>query len=221
MQSKKHNLAKSAYRQIKEAIIYARFRPRDALSENMLAGALGMSRTPVREALKELANEGLVEILPGRGAFVRPISLKDLCEIYELRQILESEAIKTAVHNISDAEILKQEKVWLSHLNGIKRGEEISWESISLHDNQLHNLIIHNCDNNRLKAVMEVLNDHNLRYQLVAAKALGFPEETIRQHLEIINLIKNREIKKLPDVLQSHIELAKEIIMRKGLFLLE
>lgn len=215
---KRCNLAQSAYKQIKEAIIYTQFKPRDSLSENMLASVLEMSRTPVREALKELANEDFVEILPGKGAFVKPISLKDLREIYELRVLLEGEAARSAVANITDNEITELERVWTSFLARANNGEELSWETISRHDNQLHNLIINKCDNNRLKAFMALLKEHNLRYQFLAAKALGYPKETIRQHLEIINLIKNKENERLPEVLKKHIEFSKDIIIEKGFF---
>ncbi len=215
---KKSNLARIAYDQIKEAIIYAKFRPGDVLSENMLAGVLNMSRTPVREALKELAGEGLVEIMPGRGGIVTHISWQDLKEIYELRYALESLAAETAIDHIQDEEIDELERKWQGLLDDLKKGKKIEWERVSLYDNELHSLIIDRCENGRLKGIMSVLNQQTLRFQLLSAQALGDPENTVRQHLEITALLRSRDREKLIPVLRRHIEMAMENITTKSIF---
>lgn len=208
------NLAKRAYDQIKEAIVYVKIRPGDALSENTLANALDMSRTPVREALKELANEGLVEISPGRGAFVKDVSIKDIEEICELRTVLECQAAITAVNNITDSEIRAEEDVWLGFREKVKKGEKIDWETISRHDNEFHFLIINKCENARLKNIMNTLSYQSLRYQVMAAQTLNNVDETIRLQLEVIDLLKERDIDKLVSNLKVHIEGTKEIIIK-------
>jgi DNA-binding GntR family transcriptional regulator len=209
------NLAKRAYDQLKEAIVFGKIRPGDALSENILANALDMSRTPVREALKELANEGLVEISPGRGAFVKEVSIKDIEEICELRTVLECQAAKTAIHNITDSEIRGEEDVWRSFMERVKKGDIIDWETISRHDNEFHSLIIDKCENARLKSIMNTLSSQSLRYQVMAAQALNNVDETIRLQLEVIDLLKERDVDKLVANLKVHIEGTKEIIVKE------
>lgn len=214
---KKVNLARSAYEQIKEAIVYAKFKPGECLSENMLAEVLEMSRTPVREALKELTNEDLVEIVPGRGVIVKDISRKNLKEIFELRKVLECLAAETAIANLTEAEILNLENDWLTIMTKINQGEKVAWEHVSRCDNKLHSTIINNCDNSYLKDFMKVLNQQILRYQLLTAQALDDVKDTVRQHLEIIKLLKERDPGALIPVLRKHIELAERIIL-KGRF---
>lgn len=211
---KRSNLAQLAYDQIKEAIVFVKISPGCALSENTLANALEMSRTPVREALKMLAQEGLVEILPGIGAFAKEVSVNDLEEICELRMVLECQAAKTAINNITDSEIQAEEEIWLGFMEKVKKGEKIDWETLSRHDNQFHSLMINKCENARLKSIMSVLMSQNLRYQVMAAQALNNAEETIRLQLEVISLLKERDMDKLVTNLKSHIEGTKEIIIK-------
>ncbi len=209
----KHNLARAAYEQIKEAIIYAKFKPGDSLSENMLARVLGMSRTPVREALKELAREDLVEILPGRGVFVKDISLKELKDIYEMRAVLECLAVKTAIANISDDEIAGMKKSWVSIL---ERQGKVAWEQISNLDNMFHRMIIDKSDNVSLREIMGLVNQKILRYQFLSAQARGAVEDTVRQHLDIIELIEARDAEKLVPLLALHIEeSARNVILKE------
>lgn len=211
---KRLNLARTAYERIKEAIVFAKIKPGSALSENALANALDMSRTPVREALKMLAQEGLVDIVPGLGAFAREVSVKDLEEICELRMVLECQAAKTAIKNITDSEIKAEEDTWLGFMEKVKRGEHIDWETLSRYDNKFHSFLINKCDNSRLIAIMNTLMDQSLRYQVMAAQALNNAEETIRLQLEVISLLKERDPDKLAENLKQHIEGTKEIILR-------
>ena len=211
----KYNLARVAYEQIKEAIIYAKFKPGDTLSENMLASVLGMSRTPVREALKELAREDLVEVLPGRGVYVKDISLKELKDIYEMRAVLECLAVKTAIANISDDEIAGMKKSWVSILDHNRQGK-VAWEQISNLDNMFHRMIIDKSDNVSLREIMSLVNQKILRFQLLSAQALGDVEDTVRQHLAIIELIETRDAEKLVPVLALHIEeAARNVILKE------
>lgn len=104
------NLSEQAYNQIKDAICAGRIAPGDILSESRLAEDLGMSRTPVREALRSLASEGFLEIKNGVGAYVKPLSSKDMENLYEIRCLLEMQAIKTSIYRITDQEIDDMER---------------------------------------------------------------------------------------------------------------
>ena len=107
---RKTNLSEQAYNQIKDAICQGRIAPGDILSESRLAEDLGMSRTPVREALRSLASEGFLEIKNGVGAYVKPLSSKDMENLYEIRCLLEMQAIKTSIYRITDQEIDDMER---------------------------------------------------------------------------------------------------------------
>lgn len=101
----KVNLSEKAYDEIKDAICKGKVMPGDILSESQLASQLGMSRTPVREALRMLATENFVEVKNGIGAYVKSLSSKDMEDLYEVRCLLEVQAIKTSIYRITNDEI--------------------------------------------------------------------------------------------------------------------
>ena len=120
---RKTNLSEQAYNQIKDAICAGRIAPGDILSESRLAEDLGMSRTPVREALRSLASEGFLEIKNGVGAYVKSLSSKDMENLYEIRCLLEMQAIKTSIYRITDQEIDDMERRFQAVYDACERGE--------------------------------------------------------------------------------------------------
>src|SRR3712207_2161971 len=108
---KEGRLAAQAYQQLRSALVSGDMGPGEALLESHLAGKLGMSRTPVREALSVLAREGLVDVSAGRGYFVPQRSMDDLREFFELREGLEGMASRYAAVRASQAEIQELEHV--------------------------------------------------------------------------------------------------------------
>ncbi len=95
-------LATQAYQAIRLALLHGQLQPELFYSENSVALMLGISRTPAREALRQLENEGLIEVLPQRGFRVRRISAPELVEFYELRGMLESYVVRTLCHRIDE-----------------------------------------------------------------------------------------------------------------------
>ncbi len=211
---RKKKLAEIAYDFIKEAIIYNKFLPGEPLSETMLANLLEMSRTPVREALKELRKEELVDIFPERGTFVKQISIKDIREIFAVRRALECLAVETALNNISKEEIGEMKQQWEKFLEDFKSKKELDLKLVSQMDNQLHKLLIDRSKNDHIKKIIHMLNLRILRYQGLSAKTLGRIDETINQHLEILHYMKKRDLFGLSAVLKKHIEMAVENIVR-------
>lgn len=88
-----------AYTQLKQLIVGFELQPGESLSETALSAALGVSRTPIREACQRLAREGLVKLVPGRGAFVAEISIPDVAELFQMREALEPFAARLAARN--------------------------------------------------------------------------------------------------------------------------
>ncbi len=95
-------LATQAYQAIRLALLHGQLRPDLFYSENSVALMLGISRTPAREALRQLETEGLIEVLPQRGFRVRRISAPELVEFYELRGMLEAYVVRTLCHRIDE-----------------------------------------------------------------------------------------------------------------------
>jgi DNA-binding GntR family transcriptional regulator len=208
-------LAEKAAEAIRGLIIANAFEPGEPLSEVRLAETLGISRTPVREAIGQLDQEGLLKIIPGRGAIVAEMTAEDIKEINDLRMVLEPLAAETAVSRVPDGEVNFERQVWENFLQKFESGVEISPESLSEADTRLHALILEYCDNNRLRNFLSVLRHQTLRYVFASWKTELFMGETIHQHLEIVRCLSERDVQTLKAALRAHIEFNNRYHLRK------
>ena len=182
-------LKQHAYQEIKDAILSRVVSGGDELEEVSLARKLGVSRTPVREALRVLETEGLVTITPGKGAFVSSPSWKDLNEIFVMRETLEALAARLAAHGM-DADHLQQ-------LDGIlasshERLEAHDYEAMLDLDAEFHGTINGYCGNAKLTEIIIMLtNQAKLNECKVSAwRAPGFLEQSLREHEALLAAIR-------------------------------
>lgn len=206
--NRKPNLSERAYEQIKDALCKGKIAAGDILSESQLAEELDMSRTPVREALRILASEGWVEIRRGIGAYVKALSSKDMEDLYEVRCLLETLAIKTSVFNISNQEINSLETRFRACLNSSppdpRQFSDLDWG--------LHELIVERCQNNYLKTILRNNYSSMKQYQLLSFEALNDIKESTLQHLNILSLMRQRDVGALADTLLAHLKWASGLI---------
>jgi DNA-binding GntR family transcriptional regulator len=106
-----HSLSAELFSKLREDILSERLRPGEKLSEQRVCDAYNVSRTPVREALSRLAAEGLLEIIPNRGAFVLGFSRKDMEEIFALRELYELQAVRWAIDRITESRLAELEDI--------------------------------------------------------------------------------------------------------------
>ena len=198
-------LSEQAYNQIKDAICQGSVAPGDILSENQIAQQLGMSRTPVREALRALASEGFVEIRNGIGAYVKPLSSKDMEALYEVRCLLEMQAIKTSIYRISNDEIDDLTRRFQAIYDACEQGDSPAQGEFSELDWELHSLLVDRCTNNYIKEIVAGNNSNLRRYQSLSVNVLGDVHESARQHLEILRVLRSRDLDKLEEVLHAHL----------------
>jgi DNA-binding GntR family transcriptional regulator len=208
--------AREAYQMLSNAIVSGELAGGEFLNESELAEQLGMSRTPVREALSRLSKDRLVDLVPGRGAFVRDVSLSDLRDIYELRKVLECFAAEEAGTTVSDDDIAEMESEWLEIRDLAAAGDDVGYERVSRLDNRFHSLIIDNCTNQRLKDFMHLLNQEILRYQLVTARTLNDIHDTAEQHLRLVAHLKKRDTAALVKELWRHIADSEELLLSRS-----
>ena len=198
-------LSEQAYNQIKDAICQGSVAPGDILSENQIAQQLGMSRTPVREALRALASEGFVEIRNGIGAYVKPLSSKDMEDLYEVSCLLEMQAIKTSIYRISNDEIDDLTRRFQAIYDACEQGDSPAQGEFSELDWELHSLLVDRCTNNYIKEIVAGNNSNLRRYQSLSVNVLGDVHESARQHLEILRVLRSRDLDKLEEVLHAHL----------------
>lgn len=210
----KLTLTKTAYHKIREMIITNEIPAGGIISENMLTDLLGMSRTPIREALKILQRDDLVKIIRGGGTYVKGVTEKELRDLFSLRISLECLAAETAIHYIDDHQIEEMLQEWKT-IQNFDHLASVNWEQIAFADNLLHRMIIYKSHNQVLRHVYDGLNSKFIRYQHLAAKSLGSLTTTALEHNELLILLKERDIVAIRACLTNHLNLSMEYITRK------
>lgn len=203
-----------AYEEIRRLIIEEELNPGELLSENQLAEYLKMSRTPVREAIRRLQAEGIMESKQGLGTFLRPLTLKDVKNIYEVRMALELIACETAIDRITDDEIKAVRESLITLLERDKAGEPIDRMEFSKLDGQIHDLIVKRSNNSYIKILMDQIYFHVDRYRIISFHVSLNMEESTRQHLELLDCLYDRDLKRLKERLSKHLEWSLDLILK-------
>ena len=199
-------LSDMAAEKIRKMIIENKFDAGEPLSEIRLAEMLNVSRTPIREAIAILEQEGLLDTVHGKGAFISELKRSDFKEINDLRIVLEPLAAVSALYTIPPPELAEHMSVWTHFLSEFESGHELSAAELAEKDDALHFMYINNCGNKRLQGFLRVLRYQTNRYVFAHWNTRESVGETIKQHLEIIDAMQSREVASLKDALKAHIE---------------
>lgn len=202
-----------AYEWIRDAIESRELEMGTPLPENQLAREIGVSRTPIREALRSLEQDGYVKIIPQKGAFVSEISLEDLKEIYDIRKLLEPFAALSAVNRIPEEEIDEMERGWKALKKAAMAGE-VDLTRVSEMDLLLHLTITKYATNKRIGSIITTYHAQIKRFQKLSAQSLSNIHETIGQHLEILEKLRERDARGLSSLLYEHIAKSESNIMK-------
>ncbi|RPI18983.1 MAG: GntR family transcriptional regulator [Acidobacteria bacterium] len=205
------SLTDRAYQQIKEEILTNRLRPGDPLHVDHFVRSLGLSRTPLREAIQELEKEGLVEIRPRMGSFVSHIELREIVEMYQVRALLEGFAARLAAGRVSPDRLVEVEE----ELTRQPLGSETDYAVLSKAGLALHRLIVESCGNLVLTRFVVSLQDHFRRFRAVSPQ---LPERVVdfhQEHLQILDALKKGDGARAQQLTQRHLERAAELLMER------
>ena len=205
------NLRERVYKILKKAIIFQEIQPGQKIDEESIAKQLGVSRTPIRESLCRLENEGIVKIIPRRGAFVVKHSNESIIEILLLREVLEGFAARLAVGNIDERTIEEMKSLFKDFSEANVRDRSKDYTQADL---KFHTLIVKKSKNNWLMSIMNTLNDHiqMLRLRTVALK--GRPEHSLLEHLKIIEALEKRNDSLAESLMRKHIQNVRESVLK-------
>lgn len=195
---------------LRDAILTGKLVPGERLMENQLAEKLGVSRTPVREALRMLELENLVELVPRKGAQVLDMSEKDIINILEVRGVLEGLATGLACKNMSP-ETLAELKALESKFE--KAIAEKALEEIADIDEQFHNVIFGATDNEKLIQIFKNLQIQLYRYRMAHLKLDSSIPAIVAHHKSIIRAIESHDAAEGTTVAQGHIKYHTEFIL--------
>lgn len=212
----KYSLRGRVFNKIREDILSGKYAQNEELKENSIGIELGVSRTPVREALRQLELEGLVTIIPNKGAYVTGISEKDMHDIYIIRSYLEGLCAKWACDHITQAQIDELEEiVYLSEFHAKKDHHE---QIVEL-DNKFHD-IIYQASNSKI--LDHVLSDFHHYVQRIRMKSLSSSARAInsnKEHNAILEAIKRRDGVEAEKLAHEHIMRTIQNMTDKGLSL--
>lgn len=192
---------------IREAIKNGVLKPRERLMEIQLAEELGVSRTPIREALRKLELEGFIVMVPRKGAYVADMSLKDIADVFEIRTALEALAAGLAAERITDEELEEMERLLVEKGEAIKSSDMDKLVEV---DTKFHEAIYHASRNQRLFAIINNLREQIQRYRSTSLSYPGRMWQSLQEHRDIVEAIQSRDILLSKQLAQEHIENAEQ-----------
>lgn len=198
---------------LRQAILTGDFLPGERLMEVTLAKRLGVSRTPVREAIRKLELEGLVDMIPRKGAAVARITVSDLKDVLEVRCHLEEFAASIACDRITE-----EEKAQLTvALKAFEQAiEDKDLRLIAQRDVEFHDVIFRATKNKRLLQIINNLREQIYRYRIEYIKDFGYHETLVKEHKEILDAIFSGNKEAAEKIMRTHIY-NQEIIVIKNL----
>ena len=200
-----------ALRIIKDNIISLRLEPGSQISENELATEMGLSRTPVREAIRKLELEGLVTMIPRRGAEVAQITEKNLRDVLEVRRALDALAIELACERITEDELAELKKACENFELETKRGNA---NQVAQADVELHDIILKASGNERLMQMISKLSQQMYRYRLEYVKDEANYKRLIAEHRVIYEAIRDRDRQTGAEAIKNHIDNQEKAVIR-------
>ena len=198
---------------LRQAILKGELKPGERLMEIALAERLGVSRTPIREAMRKLEQEGLVVMIPRRGAQVANITEKDLNDVLEVRIALENVAIEKACARMTEEEM---RRLWLAAKEFEHTIAEGNLVKLAEADVAFHEVIYQASDNKRLNQVLNNLREQMYRYRLEYIKDEDKRQILIVEHEHILAAIKARNIAEAKNAAREHID-NQEITVSKNI----
>jgi DNA-binding GntR family transcriptional regulator len=201
------SLKDRAYQNIKFQIIRGNLRPGTRLPEEELSRAMNISRSPIREAFNRLEKEGFVTTIPRKGAAVSNVTTEIIEDIFEIRETLESLAVKKSLGKIFIDELEKVGDNFKEFINKSENAENRIQYLVL--DKKFHDLLSQNCGNKKLIELLANLQEQIHWLRNISLKRTTF-SGSVREHLAIIEALKGNDKKLITKTLLQHLERAKE-----------
>lgn len=195
---------------LRRGIMQGDLKPGERLMEIKLANRLGVSRTPIREAIRMLELEGLVVMIPRKGAQVAEITEKDLKDVLEVRMGLEELAVKFACQRITEEQLDNLYHASRKFEEAVKR-EDLT--ELAQADVDFHDLIYKATGNERLVQLLNNIREQMYRYRVEYLKDEEIRGSLVREHDTLLEKLRKRDLEGAKQVTQSHIERQQAYIL--------
>lgn len=203
-------LREIVFETLREAIINAVLKPGERLMEIQLAEEMGVSRTPVREAIRKLELEGFVVMVPRKGAYVAGISMKDIADVFEIRAAMEGLAAGLAAERITEEELEQLERIL------VKIGECVQnkdLEKLIEVDTEFHDTLYQACRNERLVQIVSNLREQIQRARTASLSTPGRSKYALEEHKKIVEAVSERNVELAQMLARDHIENAENAML--------
>lgn len=213
--SDKYSLRGRVFHKIRDDILNGKYKEHEELREVAIGEELGVSRTPVREALRQLELEGLVQIIPNRGAFVTGIQANDVHDIYMIRARLEGLCARWACQKITREQMASmEENVYLSEFHVQKENME---QMVEL-DNSFHEILYASCDSKMLEHLLIDYHQYVFRIRKATLSTIERAKASTAEHRGIMEAIKAGDEDLAEKCASEHMYNAYDNMVRNGLF---
>ncbi len=198
----KYSLRGKVYDHIREDILNGIYKEHEELKEATLGEKMGVSRTPVREALRQLELEGLVEIIPNKGARVTGITKKDIDDIYQIRYLLEGLSARWATEHVTEEQIEKMEEtLYLTEFHA-KKG---NFGQVYELDSQFHELMYEASGSKMLNHILSDFHMYVTRIRKTSLATANRSKNSTEEHRAILEAIKERNADKAEECAHNHV----------------
>lgn len=211
----KYSLRGRVFHKLREDILNGKYKENEELKEVAIGEELGVSRTPVREAFRQLELEGLIQIVPNKGAYVTGINAKDVKDIYMIRSSLEGMCARLATENITPEQLEElEENVYLASFHASKG----HMEQMAELDNRFHHILYAACDSKMLENLLQDFHQYVIR---IRKKTLSTKERGIAsndEHRQIMEAIKAGDGISAERLATQHMINAYDNMVKNGLY---
>jgi len=197
---------------LRQAILTGEMKPGERLMEIHLANKLGVSRTPIREAIRKLELEGLVIMIPRRGAEVAQITWKNLKDVLEVRRAIDVLAIELACERMSAEELDELYRACETFKEATKTQDA---RVIAKADVALHDLIVKSTRNDRLMQLVNTLSEQMYRYRFEYIKDVSQHEKLVQEHNDMYQSILHKNKELAAEAVRKHIDNQEESIIKQ------
>lgn len=210
----KFSLRGRVFHRLREDILSGKYKEGDELKEVAIGEELGVSRTPVREAFRQLELEGLIQIIPNKGAYVTGITEKDVKDIYMIRSLLEGLCARWACEHITDEQMEEmEENIYLSKFHAQKG----HLEQLAELDNRFHEILYEACDSKMLEHQLRDFHEYVLRVRKKTLSNVNRGPKSNEEHEQIMMAIKAKDADKAEKLANMHMINAYENMVKTGL----
>ena len=210
----KFSLRGRVFHKLREDILNGKYKENDKLREVAIGEELGVSRTPVREAFRQLELEGLIQIVPNKGAYVTGITRKDVQDIYMIRSLLEGLCARWATENITDEQMAEmEENIFLSKFHA----EKGHYDQLAELDNRFHEIMYEACNSKMLEHQLRDFHQYVLRVRKKTLSNVSRGNKSNEEHEMIMEAIKAKDADRAEALANAHMINAYNNMVKNGL----